>query len=162
MMRQTHAAGYTLTEMIVVLVILGLVAGGVAVLGTAAYGAMHKTRFEAECAEIQSAFVDLRNQSLMSGSPYGAYAQILEDKIVLTHYRGDNGAKVTRTLQLQSIRIQNRRHRPIIVVNLSFTAAGTISRGTTLSLNGPGRLQCYLIFQPVTGRIYLNNTPPNP
>lgn len=101
MMRQTHAAGYTLTEMIVVLVILGLVAGGVAVLGTAAYGAMHKTRFEAECAEIQSAFVDLRNQALMSGSPYGAYAQILEDKIVLTHYRGDNGAKVTRTLPLR-------------------------------------------------------------
>jgi prepilin-type N-terminal cleavage/methylation domain-containing protein len=162
MTRKPHAPGYTLAEMIVVLVILGLAAVGMAVLGTAAYGAMHRTRFEAECAEIQSAFADLRNQALMSGSPYGAYAQILEDKIILTHYRGDNGAKITRTLPLQSIRIQSRQHRPISVVNLSFTASGTISRGTTLSLNGPGRLQCYLIFQPVTGRIYLSQTPPSP
>lgn len=152
--------GYTLTEMLIVLIILSITITGVAVLGVTFSHQVEKRAFEAEAETVCRFFNDSRKLAMMEN------AEIVMDinDDIITRTKGNN----KKTLKLSHLKLYNlgkgTRKNPgsfySYVAIIHFTGAGTISRGATYYLTDNRGNNCYLVVQPVTGRIYLNHEKP--
>lgn len=144
--------------MLVVLIIMSLVLTGVAVFGFGFSAEIKKQAFEEEAKTVCRFFNDSRKIAMLTET--NAVLDIEEDQIVRHYLNGKD------TLKLRELKLRDYKDRDYgqsqywFVEQMTFSSAGTISVGATYLLKGSGGNHCYLIIQPVTGRMYLNAKPP--
>lgn len=151
--------GMTLAEMLVVLILIGLLSGGVAVIGTAGVQMANREAFDAECEALKDALNDARDRALMQDANRGVIVEIFYNRYEIKTWDDQKEKFYSKYVYFEKMQasfangtIDTRRY-----IRVHFLPTGTINKGQTILLRGPGQLKRNLVLQPVTGRIRLSD-----
>lgn len=148
----------TLGEMLVVLVLIGLLSSGAAVVGTAGVRMANRESFESECGALRDTLNDARDRALMQSAKRDAIVDFYSDMAVVKIWDDRKDQYTSQIIHFEKLTASAAKGAadPNYHYQVRFSAQGTINKGQTIRLNGPGQLKKSLVLQPVTGRIWLS------
>lgn len=157
--RTKNNRGMTLAEMLVVLILIGLLSGGVAIIGTAGVRMANREAFDAECEALKDALNDARDRALMQDANRDVIVDIYNDGYAIKTWDDQKEKFCSERVPFEKIQASstNGPVDPNYRYTVRFLPAGTINKGQTIRLTGPGQLKRNLVLQPVTGRIWLSD-----
>lgn len=157
--RTKNNRGMTLAEMLVVLILIGLLSGGVAVIGTSGVRMANREAFDAECEALKDALNDARDRALMQDANRDVIVDIYNDGYAIKTWDDQKEKFYSERVSFEKIQASsaNGPIDPNYHYLVRFLAEGTINKGQTIRLTGPGQLKRNLVLQPVTGRIWLSD-----
>jgi prepilin-type N-terminal cleavage/methylation domain-containing protein len=148
----------TLAEMLVVLALISLLSSGAAVVGTAGVRMANRQSFDAECEALRDTLNDTRDRALMESASRDAVVDVYSDMAVVKIWDDRNEKYQSQRIVFEKLAASAAKgaQDPNYHYQVRFSSQGTINRGQTIRLNGPGQLKKSLVLQPVTGRIWLS------
>lgn len=149
----------TLAEMLVVLILIGLLSGGVAVIGSAGVRMANREAFDAECEALKDALNNARDRALMQDANRDITIKIFENMYVINIWDDQKEKYISKGVYFDKMRAPAEKGVSGMKSHyfIYFTPEGTINKGQTILLRGPGQLKRNLVLQPVTGRIWLSD-----
>ena len=149
----------TLAEMLVTLLLVGLLSSGTVMLGASGARMASRASFDAECEALKDALNDARDRAMMQDANREVDVDIRNDGYSINTWDDQAGKFCTDSVAFEHIQASSAKGPvdPKYHYRVRFLPSGTINKGQTIRLNGPGQMKRSLILQPVTGRIRLSN-----
>lgn len=140
--------GFTLVEMIITVLILGMVLSMVSLNGKGLHSFIDNQNLKIQCREVHQALLNARNDSVMDGKARLVY--IYDDEIIIYTIGALNE---TQTIQFKdSIRITSNTY---FRKYLSFQPTGTVNMGGHFVFENKQGKERTVVVQIGTGRIYI-------